>query len=106
MSLYSRRMGRNRVAMILSLLATVFGAAGAGIGKFDSGTKGIPAVNLGLWPSETRAVFSAGVHLDYNFYPNLAMRVTPQYLGSTWGGKLQNNLGVNVGIIYRFGHIK
>lgn len=86
--------------------ATVFGAAGAGIGKFDSGSKGIPAANLGLWQSETRAVFSAGVNLDYNFYPNLAMRVTPQYLGSTWGGKLQNNIGVNVGLIYRFGHIK
>jgi len=86
--------------------ATVFGTVGAGIGKFDSGSKGIPAVNLGIWPSQTRAVFSAGVNLDYNFYPNLAMRVTPQYLGSTWGGKLQNNIGVNAGIIYRFGRIK
>lgn len=86
--------------------ATVFGTVGAGIGKFDSGTKGIPAVNLGLWPSETRTVFSAGVNLDYNFYPNLAFRITPTYLGSTWGGEIQNNVGVNVGIVYRFGRIK
>src|SRR5882757_8905181 len=85
---------------------SVFGTAGAGIGKFDSGSKGIPAVNLGIWPSETRAVFSVGANLDYNFYPNLAFRVTPNYLGSTWGGTIQNNLGVNVGLLYRFGRIK
>jgi hypothetical protein len=86
--------------------ASIFGTAGAGIGKFDGGSKGIPAQNLGMWPSETRAVFSVGANVDYNFYPNLAARVTPLYLGSTWGGTIQNNLGVNVGLIYRFGRIK
>jgi hypothetical protein len=86
--------------------ASVFGTVGAGIGKFDSGSKGIPAANLGLWPSETRAVFSVGANLDYNLYPNLGFRVTPTYLGSTWGGTIQNNLGVNLGVIYRFGRIK
>ena len=85
---------------------SVFGTVGAGIGKFDSGSKNIPAENLGIWPSETRAVFSAGVNIDYNFYPNLAFRVTPTYLGSTWGGTVQNNVGVNLGIVYRFGRIK
>lgn len=86
--------------------ASIFGTVGAGIGKFDSGSKGIPAASLGIWPSETRAVFSVGANLDYNFYPNLAVRVTPNYLGSTWGGKIQNNVGVNAGIIYRFGRLK
>ncbi len=85
---------------------SVFGTVGAGIGKFDSGSKRIPAQDLGIWPSETRAVFSVGANLDYNFYPNLAFRVTPTYLGSTWGGTIQNNLGVNLGIVYRFGRIK
>jgi hypothetical protein len=88
------------------MAASVFGTVGAGIGKFDSGSKNIPAEQLGMWPSETRAVFSAGVNLDYNFYPNLAFRVTPTYLGSTWGGTVQNNLGVNIGVVYRFGRIK
>lgn len=85
--------------------ATVFGTVGAGLGKFDSGSKGIPAANLGLWDSTTRTVFSAGVNLDYNFYPNLAFRVTPTYLGSTWGSTIQHNVGVNIGVVYRFGHI-
>ena len=85
---------------------SVFGTAGAAIGKFDTGSKGIPAQNLGLWPSDTRAAFSVGANLDYNFYPNLAARVTPIYLGTTFGGTVQNNLGVNIGLVYRFGRIK
>jgi hypothetical protein len=85
---------------------SAFATAGAAIGKFDSGSKGISAPLLGIWPSETRAAFSVGANFDYNFYPNLAARVTPTYLGTTFGGTIQNNLGVNVGIIYRFGRIK
>jgi len=84
---------------------SVFAEAGAGVGKFDSGSKGIPAADLGLWPSETRAVFSVGANLDYSLYPNLVFRITPTYLGSTWGGTIQNNLGVNLGVVYRFGRI-
>ena len=79
---------------------------GAGVGKFDSGSKGIPSSLLGTWPSETRAAFSVGLNLDYNFYPNLAFRVTPTYLGTTFGGTLQNNAGFNIGLVYRFGRNK
>ncbi len=85
---------------------SVFGMAGAAVGKFDSGSKGIPAADLGLWDSSTRAAFSVGANIDYNFYPNLAVRLTPHYLGTTWGGSVQNNIGANLGIIYRFGRIK
>jgi hypothetical protein len=85
---------------------SAFATAGMAIGKFDSGSKGIPATLLGMWPSENRAAFSAGLNFDYNFYPNLAARVTPTYLGTTFGGTVQNNLGVNIGLVYRFGKIK
>lgn len=86
--------------------ASVYALGGAALGKFDSGSKGIPATNLGMYPSETRASFQVGFNLDYNFYPNLAMRVTPLWQGTTFGGSIQNNLGVNAGVVYRFGHIK
>jgi hypothetical protein len=85
------------------MAASVFAIGGAGVGKFDSGSKGIPSSLLGTWPSETRAAFSVGLNLDYNLYPNLAFRVTPTYLGTTFGGTIQNNAGVNIGILYRFG---
>ena len=48
---------------------SIFGTVGAGIGKFDSGSKGIPAQNLGMWPSETRAVFSAGANRGLQLLP-------------------------------------
>lgn len=84
---------------------SVFGEGGAAVGKFDSGSKGIPAVDIGLWPSATRGAFSVGLNFDYNFYPNLALRVTPNYLGTTFGGTIQNNVGFNFGVVYRFGRI-
>ena len=100
---------------------SVFGVGGAALGKFDSGSKGIPAANLYLWDDGWRPVFSVGATFDYNFYPNLALRITPTYVGTlfrtaplvgpkltptTDRGTIQNNLGFNIGVIYRFGRIK
>jgi hypothetical protein len=55
--------------------------------------------------------------VDYNFYPNLAFRIAPTYLGTFFrrspedvnhgpNGTIQNNFGFNAGIVYRFGKIK
>jgi hypothetical protein len=80
---------------------------GTAIGKFDGDTKGIPATNLGLWPStNARPAFSIGANLDLNVYPNLAFRISPSYLGTTFGSSLQNNFGFNMGLVYRFGRQK
>jgi hypothetical protein len=96
---------------------SVTGEVGAALGKFDSGSKTIPSKDLGLWQSTTKPVFSVGANFDYNFYPNLAFRVTPTYVGTFYKldpldpapqphGSIQNNFGVNVGFVYRFGKIK
>jgi hypothetical protein len=65
---------------------SVFAEGGLGLGKFAGDSKGL--------------------NLDYNLYPNLAFRITPNYLGSTYGGTLQNNKSLNLGLVYRFGKIK
>jgi hypothetical protein len=85
---------------------SAFAIGGLGIGKFDSGSKGIPSSLLGTWPSQYRPAFSVGLNLDYNFYPNFAARLTPTYVGTTFGGTLQSNAGFNIGLIYRFGRNK
>ena len=96
---------------------SIFGVGGAAIGKFDSGAKGLTSADIHVWQSNTRPAFSLGANFDYNFYPNLAVRVTPTYLGTFFRmdpndtstssrGSIQNNLGVNVGLVYRFGRIK
>ena len=51
-------------------------------------------------------VFSLGVNLDLNLYPNLAFRIAPSYLGTTFGGTLQNNAGFEMGLVFRFGRQK
>jgi len=79
---------------------------GVGWGIFSGGSKGIPATLLGLWPDGFKPAFSIGVSGDYNFYPNLAFRVTPTYVDTTFGNGIQNNLGINMGIVYRFGKQK
>ncbi len=97
--------------------ATAFVTGGIGYGKFDGDTKTIPPQLLGLWSTPWRAAFTAGVNFDYNFYPNLAFRVTPTYVGTTFDGSsyqgtqtvhgtVQNNVGLNLGIVYRLGRQK
>ncbi|HEV2620334.1 MAG TPA: hypothetical protein VGU23_10405 [Acidobacteriaceae bacterium] len=86
---------------------SAFALGGVAIGKFDGASHGIPAADLGFWPSTTaRPAFSAGANLDLNLYPNFAFRIAPSYLGTTYGGTLQNNMGFEMGLVYRFGRQK
>jgi hypothetical protein len=86
---------------------SAFAEGGTAIGKFDGDTKGIPSTTLGFWPSATaRPAFSVGASLDINLYPNLAFRITPNYMGTTFGSTVQNNVGVNLGLVYRYGRQK
>lgn len=80
---------------------------GIGWGIFSGGSKQIPGPLLGLWSDGIRPAFSLGVSADYNVYPNLAVRITPTWVGTDFvganGSSLQSNLGFNAGIVYRFG---
>ena len=92
-----RLVGKERFSVSL------YGAGGAGYGRFSTGPKDFPSTTVGLWPSGTAAAFSAGLNLDYNLYPNIAVRVNPNYLGTKYGSSTQNSKGVNFGFVYRFG---
>jgi hypothetical protein len=76
---------------------------GFGLGKFDGGSKGFSATDIGVWNSTLAPSFSAGISLDYNFDPSLALRITPVYVGTLFQSTLQNSKGINVGFVYRFG---
>jgi len=85
------------------LAVSVQGLAGFGHGNFDTGTGGLPASYLGLYNNGTAFSFSLGAPVDYNLSPNLAARITPTYLFTNYGGSIQNNLGFNAGVVYRWG---
>jgi Ni/Co efflux regulator RcnB len=81
--------------------------AGTAWGIFSGGSKGYPSPLLGIWSDGMRPAFSLGVSADYNIYPNLAVRFTPTWVGTDFvganGSTIQNNLGFNIGVLYRFG---
>jgi len=77
--------------------------AGIGHGNFDTGTGGLPASYIGLYSNGAAFSFNLSAPLDYNLSPGLAIRVTPLYLFTNYGGSVQNNLGFNAGVVYRWG---
>ena len=98
-----------------------FATGGVAYGKFGGGTKAILPERVGIWSTAWRPAFTAGVNFDYNFFPNLAVRIAPTYVGTLFqrnavddpalpvnasGSSLQNNFGLNVGLVYRFGRQK
>ena len=88
------------------LSASVQALGGVSIGLFQGNITPLKSEQIGMWPSQTRPAFSVGVNVDYNLYPNFAVRVAPTYTGTTFGGTVQNNLGFKAGVVYRFGKIK
>ena len=85
---------------------SAFAEGGVGLGKFDGDSKGLSASEIGVWTGVYTGVGSAGLHFDYNVDPKLALRVTPNYLFSEYGGTLQHSKGLDVGVVYRFGRVK
>ena len=96
---------------------TGFVTGGIGYGKFASASKNIPPQLLGIWSTPWRAAFTVGANFDYNFYPNIAFRIAPTYVGTTFDGSsyqgvqtvhgtVQNNFGFNIGVVYRIGRQK
>jgi hypothetical protein len=85
---------------------SAFALAGAGHGNFGTGTGGLPPTFIGLYPDSNSFNLTAGVSVDYNLGPGLAVRLTPNYLMSRYGGDTQNNRGFNAGVVYRFGRQK
>lgn len=77
---------------------------GVALSKFGGDAKGLRSEQLGMWPdSNYKPAFAVSLIGDYNIYNNLAVRVQPTYEATTFGGTLQNNLGVQGGFVYRFG---
>ena len=76
---------------------------GVGHANFTSGTGGLPGNLVGLYPDGNAFNVTPGAEVDYNLSPGLAFRFNSTYLVSHYGGEFQNNLGYNLGFVYRFG---
>jgi hypothetical protein len=79
------------------------GLVGAGHGNFGTGTHGLPPQLVGLYTDSTVLNFNGGVSADWNLGPALAVRFSANELVTNYGSSFQENLGGNMGIVYRFG---
>ncbi len=77
---------------------------GMGQGKFSPNLNGLPPQLVGLYKDETVPYVDIGASVDYNLSTGLAIRLTPEYLLSTYGGQLQGNKGWQIDIVYRMHH--
>lgn len=77
--------------------------AGAGHGNFGTGTHGLPPQLVGLYQDSTVLNFLGGASADWNLGPAVAVRFTANELITNYGSSFQENLGGNIGIVYRFG---
>jgi hypothetical protein len=83
---------------------------GASKGVFDSATLGFPggspltAQQLGLYPNTTTPWGAVGGSLDFNYKPNLAIRLSPDMIFEHFGTELREFVSVSGGVVYRFGH--
>jgi hypothetical protein len=77
---------------------------GGAKGNFNGNSAQFPGTLIGLWSNGTNLSLGAGVPVDYNLGPGLAVRLEPGYWLSTFGGTTQvKNLGFTAGLVYRFG---
>jgi len=83
-----------------------FVQGGTDLGKFAGASKGFTAAEIGVWQGNFAPAFSVGGSVEYNFDTSLALRVTPAYIGTTFGSTIQNSKALNVGFVYRFGKRK
>jgi len=83
------------------------GLGGVAIENSSGASKGYNYMQTGFWQDAARPAFIVNLAGDINLYPNLAFRVLPTYVMTTFtspaGGSIQNNLGIHFGVVYRFG---
>ena len=97
---------RYRLVTKQKLAVSLDGLGGATYGWFDGDRLGVAPQALGLYQDGVRPAFAVDLNVDYNFYPNLSLRFQPTYAPTLFGSSIQNNKGLNIQVVYRFGRIR
>jgi hypothetical protein len=76
---------------------------GVGYGNFTGDLGPFTPEQFGLYSNGVSAVVSASVPFEYNVSPRVGLRVAPEYVLTTYGSTIQNNLGFTAGLVVRWG---
>ena len=72
---------------------------GVAKGIFNGNSAGFPGTLLGMWPNGSGVTVSAGIPIDFNLGPGLAVRLTPDDIVTTFGS---DYAGQESGIHHRY----
>ncbi len=84
-----------------SVSARVLG--GFAHGHFSGDLNGFLPSSLGLYPDGNTYAISAALLPEYNLTPNIAFRLGAEFMLNGFDSSMQKAMGVNGGIVYRFG---
>jgi hypothetical protein len=76
---------------------------GIAYGNFSADTNGFGAKTLGLYPDGYTFAANGSVIAEYNFAPNIGLKLAPEIHATGFGSSIQYGLGFTGGIVYRFG---
>ncbi len=75
---------------------------GGAYGDFQHALGTVPPQNVGLFSNSATFATALGGSLDLNRSPKLALRISPDYILTRYGGVNQHEFAISVGILYRF----
>ncbi len=79
---------------------------GGSYGVFNSALNpGETPQQFGMFPNGFALATALGGSLDLNRSPKLALRISPDFLLTNFGGGTQNEFAISVGILYRFSKV-
>jgi hypothetical protein len=86
---------------------TFHALVGGSYGVFNSAiNEGLTGPNLGLFNNGLTLATALGGSLDLNRSPRISLRISPDYLLTTFGGGTQNEFAISVGILYRLSKMR
>ncbi len=75
---------------------------GGSYGTFDTAIdQELTGPNLGLFKNGVTLATALGGSVDLNRSPKFALRISPDYLLTRFGGVSQNEFAISVGVLYR-----
>ena len=92
-----------RIRMRPKYSVSVHGLGGIAMSDFSGDTGGFGTAVLGLYPDRTTYALDGGIVGEANLSPTLSLRLGGEYYGTGFGSTMQNNVGFQYGLVYRFG---
>ncbi len=98
---YRAKMGKPATLVLHGLFGADYGVFNHALGNLPGTTQPLPPAAVGLFNNQASFAMALGGSLDLNRSPQLAFRISPDYVYTDFGGIQQNEFAISVGILYR-----